>query len=343
MTNDQFPMINSDAKLVENTFSPDIEKAPTRDGFGAGTVEAGEADPSIIVLCADLKESTCAGEFEKIFPERFIEMGVAEQNMAAVASGMAAAGKIPFIASFAVFSPGRNYEQIRTTIALNKVPVKICGMHAGISIGADGATHQMLEDIGIMRMLPGMTVLAPADAEEARKAVIAAAKTDGPVYIRFGRAETPIFTTPETPFQIGKSLILWDSVPPVGQTTGGEVAILSTGSLSYTALIAAKSLSEGGIESVVLHVPTIKPLDTEAVLNAAERAGRVITVEEHQIAGGFGSAVAEFLAENHPVPMKRIGAQDQFGQSGFADELLAHYGLDAGSIGNAVCDFKMIS
>ncbi|MDP2651700.1 MAG: transketolase C-terminal domain-containing protein [bacterium] len=321
-------MLNSNAQLSAKVFADDIEKAPTRDGFGRGAVEAGKNDSRVVVLCADLAESTRAEWFEKEFPERFIEMGVAEQNMAAVASGMAAAGKIPFIASYAAFNPGRNYEHIRTTIALNKMPVKICGMHAGVSVGPDGGTHQMLEDIGMMRMLPGMTVLVPGDAEEARKAVIAAAKTNGPVYIRFGRAATPIFTTSQTPFEIGKALLLWNSEKP-------QVAILSTGSLSYAALRAAQILSESNIETLVLHIPTIKPLDTESVLAAAKRAGRVLTVEEHQTAGGFGSSIAEFLAEYHPVPVHRLGVNDQFGQSGEPDELLAHYELDAEHIAEA--------
>ncbi|MEK7156948.1 MAG: transketolase C-terminal domain-containing protein, partial [Patescibacteria group bacterium] len=255
-------MLNSNARLSAKVFADDIEKTPTRDGFGTGVVEAGKADERVVVLCADLAESTRAEWFQKEFPDRFIEMGVAEQNMAAVASGMAAAGKISFIASYAAFNPGRNYEQIRTTIALNQVPVKVCGMHAGVSVGPDGATHQMLEDIGMMRMLPHMTVLVPGDAEEARKAVVAAAKTDGPVYIRFGRAATPIFTTSETPFQIGKALTLWECKEP-------RVAILSTGSLSYTALSVARVLSAESIETIVLHVPTVKPLDTEAILDVA--------------------------------------------------------------------------
>lgn len=315
-------MLNKDAHFSAKVFADDIESAPTRDGFGTGTIEAGKANPNVVVLCADLAESTRAEWFQKEFPERFIEMGVAEQNMATVGSGMAAAGKIPFIASYAAFSPGRNYEQIRTTISLNKANVKICGMHAGVSVGPDGATHQMLEDIGLMRMLPGMTVIVPADAEEARKAVVAAAQMEGPVYLRFGRSPTPVFTTSETPFQIGKALTLWESASP-------RVAILSTGSLSYAALAAARSLAESGVESIVLHVATVKPLDREAVLGAARRAGRVVTVEEHQTAGGFGSAIAEFLSEHHPVPLVRLGVQDQFGQSGTTEELLAHYGLDA--------------
>ena len=325
-------MLNENAKLSEKIFSPDVEKAPTRDGFGRGAVEAGKADSRVVVLCADLAESTRAEMFQKEFPERFIEMGVAEQNMAAVASGMAAAGKIPFIASYAVFSPGRNYEQIRTTIALNRANVKICGMHAGVSVGPDGATHQMLEDIGMMRMLPGMIVICPCDAEEARKAVVASAQTEGPVYLRFGRANTPVFTTPDTPFQVGKALTLWESDAP-------KVAILATGSLSYTALAAARTLAEENIGTIVLHVPTIKPLDEESILAVARATGRVLTVEEHQAAGGFGSAVAEFLSERAPVPLRRLGIQDLFGQSGSPDELLAYYGLDASGIENAILKF----
>ncbi len=314
-------MLNSDAKLSAKIFADDIEKASTRDGFGKGSVEAGKNDPRVVVLCADLSESTRAEWFQKEFPERFVEMGVAEQNMATVAAGMAAAGKIPFITSYAAFNPGRNYEQIRTTIALNHMPVKICGMHAGVSVGPDGATHQMLEDIGLMRMLPGMTVLAPGDAEEARKAVLAAAQTDGPVYIRFSRTATPIFTTSDTPFTIGKAMMLWKSESP-------KVAILSTGSLSYTALMAARALSESGIDSLVLHVPTVKPLDEGAVLDAVRSVDGVVTVEEHQAAGGFGSAIAEFLSQHHPMPMRLLGVLDVFGQSGEPDQLLEHYGLD---------------
>lgn len=332
-------MLNEDAKLSETLFSPDVEKLPTRDGFGKGAVEAGRANANVVVLTADLKESTRAEWFEKEFPDRFVELGVAEQNMATVAAGMAEAGKIPFIASYACFSPGRNYEQIRTTIALNQMPVKVCGMHAGVSVGPDGATHQMLEDIGMMRMLPGMTVISPGDAEEARKAVVAAAGTDGPVYLRFGRAATPIFTTPETPFSIGKALVLWR---PEDGNQKPEIAILATGPQSYAALQAARTLADEGIGSIVLHVPTIKPLDIETILGVVLRTSRVITVEEHQAAGGFGSAVAELLSERHPVPVRRLGIQDQFGQSGSPDELLAHYGLDALHIASAAKEFAHI-
>lgn len=321
-------MINPDARLVSDLFAKDIEKKPTRDGFGTGTREAGNKDPNVVVLCADLKESTRAEWFEDAFPDRFVEMGVAEQNLATVAAGMSALGKIPFIASYAAFSPGRNYEQIRTTIALNNKHVVVCGMHAGVSVGPDGATHQMLEDIGLMRMLPRMLVLVPGDAEEARKAVLAAAAHDGPVYIRFGRTATPVFTTPETPFALGKALTLWDHEKP-------KVALLSTGTLTFEALLAARILASEGIESSVLHVPTVKPLDTEAIIAAARKAGRVVSIEEHQIMGGFGSAVAECLSEAYPVPIKRIGVKDAFGQSGTAEELVNHYGLSATHIAAA--------
>ena len=324
-------MPNEDAKLSANVFADDIEKKATRDGFGVGAVEAGKADQNVVVLCADLKESTRAEVFEKEFPDRFVEMGVAEQNMATVAAGMSLAGSVPFITSYAAFNPGRNYEQIRTTIALNQANVKVCGMHAGVSVGPDGATHQMLEDIGMMRMLPGMVVINPGDAEEARKAVVAAAEHEGPVYLRFGRAATPVFTTPDTPFSMGKALVLWDSA---GGQQGAEpqVAILATGSLSYTALLAAHQLAGEGVPTLVLHCPTIKPLDEAAILDAARRAGHVVTVEEHQAAGGFGSAIAELLSDRHAVSIKRLGVQGVFGQSGTPEELLAHYGLDVSAV-----------
>lgn len=315
-----------------NAFSPDIERAPTRDGFGNGTVEAGAFDPRIMVLCADLKESTRAEWFEKEFPDRFVEVGIAEQNMVGLAAGMAMAGKIPFIASYAAFSPGRNYEQIRTMVALNELPVKVAGMHAGVSVGPDGATHQMLEDIGMMRMLPGMTVVNPMDAEEGRKAVLAAAQHPGPVYLRFGRSPVPTISTQDTPFQIGKALALWKSEKP-------RIALMATGSMSSIALSAARALDADGIGSVVLHVPTVKPLDEEAILQAAKGCGKVLTIEEHQVLGGFGSAVAELLSEKYPVPMKRLGIQDQFGQSGTPDELLEHYGLSASKIAHAARTF----
>ncbi len=318
-------MISVQAKLVENPFDEKVEKKSTRDGFGTGTVEAGEKNANVVVLCADLTESTRAEWFQKKFPERSIEVGVAEQNLAALGSGFSAAGKIPFIASYAAFSPGRNYEQIRTTIALNQRHVIVCGMHAGVSVGPDGATHQMLEDIGLMRMLPHMTVMNPCDAEEARKAVVAAAELGGPVYIRFGRSNVPVFTTSATPFEIGKALTLWKSDKP-------QVALIATGSMSYNALVAARALEADGIGTLVLHVPTIKPLDADAVIEAAKITGKVVTIEEHQIAGGFGSAIAECLVKKYPVPMECIGLQDEFGQSGTPEELIEHYGLSPAHI-----------
>lgn len=321
-------MINPHAKLVENVFDAKIDKKPTRDGFGLGTVEAGKENPNVVVLCADLAESTRAEWFQKEFPDRFIEVGVAEQNLAALAAGFAAAGKVPFIASYAAFSPGRNYEQLRTTAALNEQPVKIAGMHAGVSVGPDGATHQMLEDLGLMRMLPNMTVIVPADAEEGRKAVVAAAKTALPVYIRFGRSSVPVFTTPETPFEIGKANVLWESEKP-------RVALMATGSMAYNALLAARALEADGVGSIVLNIHTVKPLDEAAVVAAAKKAGKVITIEEHQRAGGFGSAIAECLSEKFPVEVLRMGIKDEFGQSGEPDELIHHYKLDAPAIAGA--------
>ncbi len=318
-------MLNSTLTLSTEIFSKDITQKPTRDGFGLGTVEAGKKDANVIVLCADLKESTRAQWFEKEFPERFIEVGVAEQNMACLGAGFALAGKVPFIASYAAFSPGRNYEQIRTTIALNEARVIVCGMHAGVSVGPDGATHQMLEDIGLMRMLPNMNVFVPGDAVEAQKIVEAAATLPGPSYIRFGRSSVPVFTTPETPFEVGKGLVLWRSESP-------RVTLMTTGSMAYQALEAARALQADGIGSIVLHLPTVKPLDMEAVVDSARVTGTVITIEEHQIAGGFGSAVAECLSAQYPVPVTRIGVDDVFGQSGTPEELLAHYGLSSAHI-----------
>ncbi|MFQ5541121.1 MAG: transketolase family protein [Candidatus Paceibacteria bacterium] len=322
-------MLNENAKLNAKLFDNDVEKAPTRDGFGNGAVEAGEKDENVVVLCADLADSTRASWFKDKFPERYVEIGVAEQNLATIGSGMAAAGKIPFITSYAAFNPGRNYEQIRTTIALNEQPVKVCGMHAGISVGPDGATHQMLEDLGLMRILPNMVVVYPADAEEARKAVVAAAGNGKPTYLRFARDKTPLMTTKETPFSIGEAYCMWKSEKP-------EVAIVGCGPLVHEALKAAKKLEDEGIHVSVLNSHTIKPLDEGAVLEAARAAGAVVTVEEHQTAGGFGGAVAELLGSEHPVPLERVGIKDMFGQSGEADELMAHYRLNAAAIVEAV-------
>ncbi|MBM3272086.1 transketolase family protein [Candidatus Kaiserbacteria bacterium] len=314
-------MLHPDAKLREDLFEVK-EQAPTRDGFGHGVVEAGRADSRIMVMCADLSESTRAEWFEKEFPDRFIEAGISEQNMAAVAAGLAAVGKVPFIASYAMFNGGRNWEQIRTVIALNEVPVVICGMHAGVSVGPDGATHQAVEDIALMRVLPHMTVLSPCDAEEARKATIAAAALGAPVYMRFGRDKTPLMTTADTPFTIGKANVLWRP-----DTAAPAVAIVATGPVVHNALRAARDLEGQGIAVTVTNVHTIKPLDHDALLGVAREAGAVVTVEEHQTAGGFGSAVAEMLAQEHPVPIEFIGVHDRYGQSGTPAELIEEYGM----------------
>lgn len=322
-----FMAINPDAKLATNIFEKP-ETAPTRDGFGKGAVEAGKADSRVVVLSADLEESTRAEWFHKEFPDRFIEMGVAEQNMATVAAGMANYGKIPFITSYAAFSPGRNWEQIRTTIALNNVPVIVCGMHAGVSVGPDGATHQMLEDMALMRAMPNMIVISACDAEEARKATIAAAKAGKPVYMRFGREKTPIMTTPETLFEIGKAQVFWKSDSPV-------VAIFATGPLLHNALLAAQQLEKENVQVTVVNVATIKPLDP-AIIEIAKSAGAIVTVEEHQVNGGLGSAIAELLAKNAPMPIEMVGVQDQFGQSGSPNELIEHYGMGVSAIAAAV-------
>jgi len=302
--------------------------APTRDGFGKGLVEAGDADPRVVALCADLSESTRMEAFQKKYPGRFVEVGVAEQNLAALGSGFAAAGKIPFIASYAAFSPGRNNEQIRTTISLNHVPVKIIGCHAGVSVGPDGATHQALEDIALMRIQPHMTVISPCDSEEARKATLEVAKTSEPVYIRLTREKTPIMTSAETPFEIGKAQVFWK---PVNNeqiiVDRNAVVIFAVGPLVYNALRAAQELEKAEVRATVVNVHTIKPLDQETIIREARAAGAALTVEEHQIAGGMGSAIAELLAANYPIPIEFIGVHDMFGQSGNPDELIEHYGM----------------
>lgn len=303
--------------------------AHTRDGFGRALLELGASNPQVVALCADLAESTRMLGFKEKYPERYIEMGVAEQNMATVASGLANYGKVPFMASYATFSPGRNNEQIRTTISLNNLGVKIVGSHAGLSVGPDGATHQALEDIALMRVQPNMTVLSPCDEQEAYKATLAAAAHQGPVYIRLAREKTPVMTAADTPFEIGKANIVWEA------DHGSEVVVFATGPLLYNALCAAKEL-EHAVPAVVINVHTIKPLDKEAVISAARAAGAVVTVEEHQVAGGFGSAIAELLAAECPVPVEFVGVRDQFGQSGTPEELLKHYGLDTASIAEAI-------
>ncbi len=306
--------------LVEDLDSEKISTEPTRSGFGRGLVEAGRKNEDIVALCADLTDSTKMNSFAEEFPERFIEVGIAEQNLVTLASGMAAMGKIPFTSSYAAFSPGRNWEQIRTTICLNDQPVKIIGSHAGVSVGPDGATHQMLEDLALMRALPNMVVIAPGDAVEAAKATEAIAEDKRPAYMRLAREATPIFTTSRTPFSLDRAYVV---------SPGKDITIVATGIMTYQALLAAEKLYPDGIDAEVVHVPVIKPLDSVTILKSAEKTGAVITAEEAQINGGLGSAVAELLVENLPMPMKRIGIKDHFGESGKPEELMKAFGLSA--------------
>jgi transketolase len=319
----------TDFALNDKAFdNPELE--PIRAGFGRGLKEAGKKDESIVALCADLTESTKMHMFRDEFPERFVQVGVAEQNLVTVASGMARAGKTPFVSSYAAFSPGRNWEQIRTTIALNNQPVKIIGSHAGVSVGPDGATHQMLEDIALMRVLPNMVVIAPGDSVEAEKATLAIAKNNHPSYLRLAREKTPIFSTDDSPFEIGKAYVLRE---------GDDVTLMGTGTMTYQMLVAANILAKNGVQAEVVHVPTIKPLDEKTILASARKTGRVVTAEEAQIAGGFGSAITEFLSDQLPMPIKRIGMQDRFGESGTPDELLEHFGLTGEKIADTVGEF----
>jgi transketolase len=312
--------------LVSDILAKDIVLEPIRKGFGKGLLEAGKLDVNVVGACADLTDSTAMNLFAAEFPERFIEIGVAEQNLVTVASGLASQGKIPFVASYAAFSPGRNWEQIRTTICLNDQPVKIVGGHAGLSVGPDGATHQMLEDIALMRVLPNMVVIAPGDSLEAEKATLAMAKDKRPNYLRSAREPTPIITTANTPFEIGKAYVY---------SHGNDITIISTGAMIYQAMQAAMKLYTQGIDAEVIHCPTIKPLDGVTILKSVERTKAVITVEEAQINGGLGGAIAELLSEECPRPLKRIGVRDVFGQSGTPNELLEHYGITSKHIQRA--------
>lgn len=318
---------SKDAHLSPSTLHADIPMAATRDGYGTGVVEAGKKDENIVVLCADLTESTRSQGFKEAFPNRFIEMGVAEQNMAVVATGLALNGKIPFVATYAVFSPGRNWDQIRISACYNQAHIIFIGAHAGISVGPDGATHQAMEDIALTRTLPGMTVLVPCDAEEARKAIHAAVAAKGPVYIRLGRNNTPKFTSENTPFAIGKAQLFRE---------GTDVAIIGAGPIIHSALVAAAELEKQGISCRVINMPSIKPIDHDAIEKAAKECGAIVTVEEHQIMGGVGSAIAEVVAQTHPVPIEFVGMHNSFGESGTPDELLKKYRMDAPAIEAAV-------
>lgn len=321
-------MITKDVQLEKDIFSDKLTQSPTRNGFGEGLVVAGEKNENVVGLCADLTESTRMHLFEKKFPERFFQMGVAEQNLATVAAGLAVSGKVPFIASYATFSPGRNWEQIRTTISYNDANVKIAGHHAGISVGPDGATHQAVEDIATMRVMANMIVVVPCDAIEAKKATIAAAQIVGPMYLRFAREKTPVFTTEKTPFSIGKAEVFW-------QTKRPEVTIIACGPLVHNALIAAQMLSEQKIDVDVINCHTIKPLDEKTILDSVKKSKAVVTVEEHQVTGGLGGAIAELLARKLPTKMEYIGMQDTFGESGEPAELLKKYKMDPASIVSA--------
>lgn len=324
--------INPEVKLVSNILNlNDLEQKPTRDGVGLGMLQAGDENPEIVGLCADLTESTRMEMFVKKYPKRFVEMGVAEQNMAAVAAGLAAVGKIPYITSYAMFSPGRNWEQIRTTICYNEQNVKIIGSHAGVSVGPDGATHQAIEDIAIMRPIANMMVFAPCDVHEAKKVTYAISKVYGPCYARYAREKTPVFTTEETPFEIGRAYTFWLEME------GGkpDVAILACGPLLHNAILAASDLEKEGIKVRVLNMVSIKPMDEKVVIQAAKDAGAIVTVEEHQVAGGMGSAVAELLAKSYPVPIEFIGVQNRFGESGSPTELIEAFGMGVSHIKSA--------
>lgn len=303
---------------LTNYLSDTVDLVPTRKGFGEGLKVAGERDKNVVALCADLTESTQMHFFKEAFPDRFFEVGIAEQNLATVGSGLASQGKIPFVSSYAAFSPGRNWEQIKTTAALNDVPLKIVGSHAGLYTGADGATHQMLEDIALMRVMPNMVVIAPCDAVEAKKATLAMAADKRPNYLRLAREATPVITTDKTPFEIGKAYVF---------EPGQDITIIATGTMTHKALEAAHLLYKDGIDAEVIHVPTIKPLDAVTVLKSVKKTRAVITLEEAQIAGGLGGAVAELLGEQLPTHMVRMGMKDQYGESGKPVELFEHFGL----------------
>lgn len=324
-------MVNPNAKLSEKILDlKNVEQKPTRDGYGTGIVKLGKEDERVVALCGDLTDSTRSDLFKKEFPNRFIESGIAEEHMASMSAGFAEAGKIPFMASYAMFNAGRNWEQIRTNIAYNEANVKICGAHAGVSVGPDGATHQAIEDIALMRVIPNMTVLVPCDSVEAEKATYGAGKMQGPVYLRFAREKTPVFTTLDSPFQIGKAEVFWDC------DGKPDVVIIGCGPVLHNAILAAADLEKEGIKIRVINNHTIKPIDSETIIKSARDAGAVVTVEEHQIAGGLGSAVAEVLAQNCPVPMEFVGVHDRFGESGEPNELIEIFGMGVSHIKEAV-------
>jgi len=314
--------------LVDYRDTANLKQLPTRNGFGEGLLEAAQANRNVIGICADLSESTRFEALKKALPEQYLEIGVAEQMLVAMAGGLAAVGKIPWIASYAMFNPGRSWEQVRTIMALNQTNVKIAGAHAGVSVGPDGATHQAIEDIAIMRVIPHMFVVVPCDSVQTKKATLALSQTFGPTYLRFAREKSAIVTSEATPFEIGKAQVFRE---------GTDVAIVACGILVYNALMAADKLSrERGIECRVVNNHTVKPMDEAAILDAAKTCGAVVTVEEHQIHGGMGSRVAEILSAQHPTPIEFIGVNDRFGQSGDPVELIEHYGMGSAAIEAAV-------
>ncbi|NQV00728.1 MAG: transketolase family protein [Parcubacteria group bacterium] len=314
--------------LAKNLYQKEkLEQKPTRDGYGLALVELGKENKDIVVLGADLTGSTRCDWFRDKFPDRFIQVGIAEQNMMCIAAGLSLVGKIPFASTYSVFCPGRNWDQLRVSVAYNKANVKLTGAHAGVSVGADGATHQGLEDIAIARCLPNMTVLAPCDAIETQKATLAAGRMKGPVYLRFAREPTPVFTTKRTPFRIGQAEVL---------RKGKDVSIIACGPIVYEALLAAEELSKDGISVRVINNHTIKPIDEEEIIKAAEQTGAIVTGEDHQVMGGLGSVVAEVLSKNEPVPMEMVGVQNRFGESGEPEELMKEFKLTAEDIKKAV-------
>ena len=303
------------------------EKKDTRSGFGSGLSELGKSNPNVVALCADLTGSLKMDAFQKEFPERFIQVGIAEANMIGIAAGLTIGGKIPFTGTFANFSTGRVYDQIRQSVAYSGKNVKICASHAGLTLGEDGATHQILEDIGLMKMLPGMTVINPCDFNQTKAATIAIAEYEGPVYLRFGRPAVPNFTPADQKFEIGKALHLIE---------GSDVSIFATGHLVWPAIQAAEQLFENGIKAEVINIHTIKPLDRDAILKSVAKTKCVISAEEHQKNGGLGDSIAQLLVENTPYPQEFVAVNDSFGESGTPDELMKKYGLDVSDIINAV-------
>lgn len=303
------------------------EKNDTRSGFGAGLLEAGRKNKEVVALCADLVGSLKMGDFIKEFPERFFQIGIAEANMMGIAAGLTIGGKIPFTGTFANFSTGRVYDQIRQSIAYSDKNVKICASHAGLTLGEDGATHQILEDIGMMKMLPGMTVINPCDYNQTKAATLAIAAYKGPVYLRFGRPKVPVFTAPDQQFEIGKAWMV---------NEGSDVTIVATGHLVWEAIQAGEQLAEMGIDAEIINIHTIKPLDEEAIIKSVAKTGCVVSAEEHNRLGGLGDSVAQVLAKHHPAPMEYVAVNDSFGESGDPAELMKKYGLDSAHIVKAV-------